>query len=292
MFQESIDRQLEYNQGKNLFYKGIIHSLKFSPETIETISRIHELDMESENRLLEYLTNRIIQEFCKTNQYYTFDKHAREGLREIYAGLVADIKSGKSPVDSVSKDHYKKLIRWLLESNPFAAKIYGTEDETVESVVCSEYSTELQLEILQLDISLIVEPVLDIGCGKKGSLVLYLRQNGIKAFGFDRFAVDNLYLANSDWFGFEFEEGKWGTIISNLGFSNHFKHHHFRKDGNFIGYAQKYMDILGSLKIGGSFFYAPGLPFVEQYLDEDKYQLAKQNIGGYDFESIKIKRLK
>jgi len=52
------------------------------------------------------------------------------------------------------------------------------------------------------------------------------------------------------------------------------------------------MDILSSLKIGGNFHYAPDLPFVEQYLDRDKYQLTNRNIGNYEFRSTIIKRIK
>jgi len=49
---------------------------------------------------------------------------------------------------------------------------------------------------------------------------------------------------------------------------------------------------INALKLGGSFHYAPDLPFVEQYLDKNKYQLAKQSVGSYEFKSTKIKRLK
>jgi len=153
-------------------------------------------------------------------------------------------------------------------------------------------SENLLIEILQIDLDQIIEPVLDIGCGKQGNLVLFLRQNGIDSYGFDRFAYNNLALSNSDWFEYKFEKDKWGTIISNLGFSNHFRNHHFRNDGNFIDYAKKYMDILSSLKIGGSFHYAPDLPLVEQYLDKDKYQLTRHRIENYEFKSTRINRLK
>lgn len=44
MFQENIDKQLEYNKGKNLFYYGIINSLRFTPETIDAIGEIGKTD--------------------------------------------------------------------------------------------------------------------------------------------------------------------------------------------------------------------------------------------------------
>jgi hypothetical protein len=86
--------------------------------------------------------------------------------------------------------------------------------------------------------------------------------------------------------------GKWGTIVSNLGFSNHFKHHNLREDGNYIEYGKKYMDIIRSLKVGGRFHYAPDLPFIEFYLDTRQYQIDKFDIGEFDFKTTVITRLK
>lgn len=288
---KKIDKQFEFNKGKNLFYNGMLKSLRFSSETLKAIEKIDGIDKEAENLLIDYLTNRAIQEFCKMNQYYTFDKSARACLRNLYADLFANIRSRNASIDSIAEKHYEHLINWLQETNSFAEKIYATKDDTIESVACSEYSPDLQMEILQLDLKNIIEPVLDIGCGQQGSLVVYLREMGIDAFGFDRFAYRKPFLHNSDWFEYKFEKNAWGTITSNLGFSNHFQHHHFRNEGNFIGYARKYMDILGSLRTGGSFHYAPDLPFVEQYLDTNKYQLAKCSIGDYAFQSSQVKRL-
>ncbi len=290
--QDNIDQQFEFNQGKNLFYNGILNSLRFSQETLDAIENIDLIDSDSENLLIDYLTNRAIQEFCKINQYYTFDKQAKLMLRNLYVDLFTNIKSHEYSINLIAAKHYDNLIKWLQETNSFAEKIYNSKGELIESVACSEYSPELQMEILQIDIENIIEPVLDIGSGRKGNLVLYLRQKGIEAYGFDRFAYNNSFLTNSDWFEYEFEKEKWGTITSNLGFSNHFQHHHFRNDGNFIVYAKKYMDILNSLKIGGSFHYAPDLPFIEQYLDLEKYKLMKENVCNYKFKSMKIERLK
>lgn len=292
IIQDNIDQQFEFNQGKNLFYNGILNSLRFSQETLDAIENIDLIDRNSENLLIDYLTNRAIQEFCKINQYYTFDKQAKIMLRNLYVDLFTNIKSHKYSINLIAERHYENLIKWMQRTNSFAEKVYNSKGELIESVACSEYSPELQIQILQIDIDNIIEPVLDIGCGRQGNLVLYLRQKGIEAYGFDRFAYNNSFLSNSNWFEYKFEKGKWGTITSNLGFSNHFQHHNFRSDGKFVDYAKKYMDILNSLKLGGSFHYAPDLPFIEQYLDLDKYKLMKKNVGDYGFKSIKIEILK
>ena len=290
-FQDKIDKQFEFNQGKNIFYNGIVDSLRFSPDILNAIEKIDLIDPDTENLLIDYLTKKAIQEFCKTNQYYNFNKNSSSNLRSFYIDLFANLKSHKTSIDSIARNHYESLIKWARESNSFAEKIYNSKGKIIESVACSEYSPELQIEVLQIDFNKLSEPVLDIGCGKQGSMVFFLRQNGIDAYGFDRFAFNNSFLSNSDWFDYKFIKEKWGTIISHLGFSNHFRHHHLRNDGNFIDYAKKYIEILNSLNIGGKFYYTPDLPFVEQHLNNDKFHLTKNSIGNYEFKSSTIKRL-
>lgn len=290
-FQENIDRQFEFNKARNLFCSEINSSLRFIPETILAIEKIEKIDTTSKNMLLDYVTNKTIEEFCRVNQYYSFNEKAKKDLRKIYANLFLSFRKRKYPIDVIAKTHYENLVNWLRETNPFAEKIYLSKDEIIDNVACSEYSHTLQIEILQIEINKIKSPVMDIGCGMQGNLVTHLRENGIEAYGIDRFARNDPFLIKSDWFEYEFGKNKWGTIISNLGFSNHFKHHHYRNDGDFIMYAKKYMDLLNSLKIGGCFLYAPELDFIEQYLDESKYQITKRSVGRYDFNAVKVKRL-
>lgn len=292
LFQENIEKQFKFSQGRNLFNSGSKKESHFIPGTLNAIEKLSELDTASENVLIDYATNRALEEFCRMNQYYTFDIQSKGSLRDLYTALFSAIRNNPSELDSIAEWHLTNLKNWLSETNPFAAKLYESKAEIVEPVACSEYSPELQIDILQIDLETITGPVLDIGCGKQGTLVRYFRCLGIEAFGFDRFVNNELYLTNSDWTTFEYGTEKWGTITSNLGFSNHFNHHHLRNDGSFIAYAKKYMEILNSLIIGGSFYYAPDLPFIEQYLDKEKYQLTKRNVGEENLSSVKIKRLK
>jgi hypothetical protein len=90
---------------------------------------------------------------------------------------------------------------------------------------------------------------------------------------------------------YNYGDQQWGTIISNLGFSNHFRHHNLRNDGDFVTYAKTFMNILQSLRLGGSFFYAPDLPFVEKYLDKTQYTLFKNTLSDSNFMSAQIKKV-
>jgi hypothetical protein len=291
-FKDNIDKQIESNQGKNLFFDAPDQTLRFLQETIDAIGRIGDIDKDYENILIDYATDKTLQEFCRINQYYSFNKAAINDLRKIYIALFSSIRDKYSSIETISEDHYQNLKLWLKKTNPSAEKTYLQQDLIIDPVACSEYSADLQIHILQIDISRLVEPVLDIGCGKKEHLVNYLRKAGFEAFGLDRFSKHSKYFIKADWLDFEYGMGKWGTITSNLGFSNHFNHQHYKEDGNFISYAKKYMDILNALKIGGCFYYAPDLPFIEEYLDRSKFQVIKKNIENYNFKTTIVKRLK
>lgn len=290
-FKENIHKQIESNQGKNIFLDKP-EIFRFKAETISAISNVNELNSDSERLIIDYAVEKAIEEFSRINQYYSFDKKSKRELRTIYSDLFVNIRTGNITIEEISNNHYKKLKEWLKKYNPFAEKIYLNADYNVESVSCSEYSSELQIEILQIEITKLKEPVLDIGCGKQKNLVKYLSEKGIDVYGIDRFPFTDNNLYNSDWLDFEYGVEKWGTIVSNLGFSNHFKHHNLREDGNFIEYGKKYVDLLRSLKIEGRFYYAPDLPFIEQYLDSKQFKIDKNEIGKYDYKSTIITRLK
>jgi hypothetical protein len=290
-FKKSIDKQIASNQGKNLFPEGATQTLQFIQGTKNAIETAGDFPEEQVNVLIDYATDKALQEFCRVNQYYTFNSGSRQLLRDKYAELFLNIRNKKVSAESIREIHFRNLQKWLQQTNPFAEKLYLLIEEELKPVPCAEYSAAFQLEILQLDLSRIPEPVLDIGCGRQGNLVKYLRGEGIEAVGFDRLPDDLTYLTSADWSEYDYGTSKWGTIISNLGFSNHFHHHHVREDGDFLKYAKTYMEILRSLKPGGCFHYAPDLPFIEVYLSSDLYQLSNQSIVKESFKSTKVKRL-
>ncbi len=289
-FLEKIDKQIKFNQGKNIFL-DTLELFQFANETIQSRSNVNALNSESQQVLIDYATNKTIEEFCRINQYYSFNSTAKNKLRKIYSALIYSLQDKTILTDEISKNHYGKLKSWLKESNPFAEEIYINANKNITPVACSEYSSELQMKILHIDMKHLAQPVLDIGCGKEGNLVKYFLKLNIDARGIDRFSFLDNTLINSDWLEFNYGLEKWGTIISNLGFSNHFKHNDLREDGNYLDYAKKYMEILKSLKIGGRFHYAPDLPFIEIYLDKKQYKIDKYEIGEFDFNTTAITRL-
>ncbi|MBI2393519.1 MAG: class I SAM-dependent methyltransferase [Deltaproteobacteria bacterium] len=145
-------------------------------------------------------------------------------------------------------------------------------------VLCSEYSPSLQLSLLSLDPQQLAEPILDLGCGEHARLVEALRAQGKEAFGVDRLATHGPWVAQEDWFGYRLEPARFGTIISHLGFTNHFLHHHLRGSDEAFRYARRYMEVLRALAPGGVFAYAPGVPFVEQHLPGAQYVVRRHEI--------------
>lgn len=288
-FIESIDNQIEFNQGKNIFLDKV-DFFQFAEETVKAISNIDMLDADSKETLIDYATDKAIEEFCRINQYYSFDTKAKNDLRNIYSELFESFQTKGSSIENISKNHYDKLKEWIRESNSFAEKIYKNDNQRVIPVACSEYCPDLQINVLKIDIEHLLQPVLDIGCGNKGYLVNYLKNKGFEVIGIDRFKFSTPYLISADWLEYDYGNEKWGTIVSNLGFSNHFNHHNLREDGNFIGYGKTYINILNSLKVGGCFHYAPDLPFIEKYLDTNQFDLRKCEISEYDFKTVIIKK--
>ncbi len=139
IFQNKIDEQFEFNKGKNLFYRGIVDSLCFSPETLKTIGAFDFIDSVADSTLIDYITNRAIQEFCKMNQYYSFDKQAHENLRLLYVSLFTNIKNHNATIESIAEKHYENLIKWLNEY--FGAKCTMISEQSVQLI--SEQSVQL-----------------------------------------------------------------------------------------------------------------------------------------------------
>jgi hypothetical protein len=285
-----IDLQIESNHGGNLFCKDFFDTMKLSPLTFDVFqnSKLVESELSS---LVDYTAEKVLQELCRVNQYFSFSRNDVFSLKHLYRDLYQIIRQKKNSANNVSRYHFYNLRNWLEKTNPFSNVIYQHRGTTLEAVACSEYNAALQKEILCLDKIQLLEPILDIGCGKNGSLIKSLINDNFDAHGIDRFSIDLPNFEKADWLSYNYGINKWGTIVSNLGFSNHFVHHHLRNGGNINQYAKKYLEILQSLKIGGSFCYAPDLPFVEKYLDKNKFLIKIYDIKNTRFKTTVIARL-
>jgi len=289
-FQNLIKQQLQHNQNKSLFYELKNEQLILSPSNLTFNVLIRKANDISDfiqtaykddtlRHLINYMADKTMNLFISVNQFLNFSTQKHYELRKIYTNLVEKVcmivnkkETYPQDVEQLLNSHYKSLQRFLLESNGNEIfKKYRNSPDLPE-IKCAEYTSEFQMKLLGINLSTIKEPLLDVGCGKQASFVTFLKDHRIEAYGLDRGVQSISGVSQVDWLDYNFLPDTWGTIISHMAFSNHFMHNHLRQDGDYETYAEKYMEIVRSLKIGGSFIYAPSLPFIEEVL-------SKANIG-------------
>ena len=186
--------------------------------------------------------------------------------------------------------HYPEISRWLATLYPQEFRKRLRFAPIVGHVVYEEYSAQLQIDLLQIDVVHLKQPVLDIGCGSQANLVRYLRSRGTEAFGFDRrLEIRESCLQEMDWFEYPFEDASWGTIISNMAFTNHLNYAYLHDASQFEQYSVKMKDILESLSVGGRFYYAPSLPIVENGFSTERYKVKRERTINDIFVSIVTK---
>ena len=208
------------------------------------------------------------------NQFLTLDEQATAQLaalchRAIHDSLAAlaatadagELRTRLGEVLAQLRAALAELVRARLGDSP-------------RDVTCGHYSPALQLEVLGLADTTLADPVLDIGCGVGAELVQALRSRGHDARGIDR-DVPAALGESADWLRYPYGVDRWGTVISHLGFSLHFLHHHLAGQPSAYTHAEVYMQVLRSLAPGGVFAYAPGLPFIEAMLPRDRYRLTR-----------------
>lgn len=283
-FESLIEQQVHHNQSKSLFYEDVNDQLVLCPskETIDFLKRrSHDIVkfLQSAHvagtipQLTKYISEQTISLFMKVNQYLDFSREDQLRLQGLYSDVLYRVylvgkrkEISNQDIKLLFSSHYKNLQVFLLDSNGQEIFKKYKASSNVFEIECSEYTPEFQMKILNIELPTIKPPLLDIGCGQQANFVHFLRKNAIESYGMDRNVqnIDGFYKAS--WFDEKLTPNTWGTIISHMAFSNHFIHHHLRSDGDYEKYAEKYMEILKSLKLGGSFIYAPSLPFIEQVL--------------------------
>ena len=294
---EQIVQQVQFNAKRNLMASAAAAGFDFTADTKQLIEEMaqKQWDEPTKNKLIDHTVKVVLASFYEVNQFYYFDASAAAQLRLLYVQLLNEIEAlDAASIDfsSLRDQHFTRLQQWLLHHYPDAKLLYPEGMPFIERpVVCAEYSAATQLQVLGIQEATLVEPILDIGCGKEQHLVNYLQQKGLQAFGIDREVPPTAFTFQASWLDFSYQPNYWGTIISHLGFSNHFWHQHLRQGGLFLPYAATYRRILESLKKGGSFYYTPHLPFVEPYLDPVAYDVRAKQVESTPFKTTIITRL-
>lgn len=285
------NEQFAIHKNSNIFCKD--KSLNFSNETNLQISllrnNLKEMSMKEIEQLSKHYRNTFVKCFCNVNQYSHFTKKEEEDIEKIYQYLLSDLMCLDKSLKDVEQAHYQRINTFIKSTNIHIYQLNHNHDELAKNFICEQYSASFLKKLLNLEIIDIQEPILDIGCGQDGKLVQYLQEQGLNAYGFDRFAQAN-HIYKGDWFTFSYGQKKWGLIISNLSFSSHFLYHHNHRELIANHYAKTYMKILLSLKNGGMWIYAPSIPFFEELLPEEQYKIKRIKIHE-DFSKTTIIKL-
>ncbi|MBK9924730.1 MAG: hypothetical protein IPP66_05485 [Anaerolineales bacterium] len=228
------------------------------------------------SKIVSFAANELAKRLLSVNPYLELNSSQIEKLEGIYRRTWQEMRRTGNIKITLMDIHYPELSKWLASLYPSKFQKILKTVPVVGSVVYEEYSAELQLELLGIDIYDIQQPVLDIGCGGQANLVRYLRSLGLEGYGVDRHLdVHGSYLTEVDWFAYRFERGAWGTIISNMSFTNHLNYAYLHDVSQLERYLLRMKDILSSLFIGGCFYYAPSLPFVEDKLSINEYRVER-----------------
>ncbi len=207
-----------------------------------------------------------------------------ELLYDVYLDDVAAIVARPRTLEEIDRRLRAAIRNHLHALRDFVAALDAAHRNGPASlldrpVVCEEYAPRLQLAVLGLDPAEMLEPILDVGCGHDGALVRHLRALGLEAYGIDRLVgADQPELHEADWLAYPYGISRWGTVISHLAFAHHFLFQHHYRYGAPEVYARVYMAILNALLPGGAFYYAPGLPFIEDLLPAGAYSVRRRQV--------------
>jgi len=274
MSEDPLARQMEKNRDLNLLFRDLHSVLEVDEAFARTLESWKDrglagMDLEEKIRTAAGGTLEILYQ---VNQFIRIPPSGRHELEALYRQTWEEV--GTEPIREVIGRHFFRLSRWIGGYYPPDFRRILESRPRIGRVVNREYTPELQISVLGFRPEDLAEPILDLGCGSRGLLVRHLREQGKQVLGVDR-TVENGSpdLLQGDWLAYPLEPESWGTVISHLGFSNHLIHvlHHRKEE--LLVYLERYRDILNSLVPGGSFYYAPGLPWIEEHLDPREYEV-------------------
>ena len=258
-------------------------------DLITTLSRQNFWsDRTPTSEIADFTLDNVTSYLYSRNQFLDIDPVRKSKLGSYYVDLYTSIQNILTHLSerAAIKKALENYLDWHISRlGDFVTALYpethrqNNIGQHLPEVVCAEYSSQLQLYLLGIEVEKLRDPVFDLGCGHNGTLVHYLKRKGIKAHGADRHAPPGSDFTSHDWFNINIQPCSWGTVLSHMAFSLHFIHHHLRKDGHPDKYARYYMRILKSLKIGGCFIYTPGLPFIEEHLPASTYFVERKMIS-------------
>lgn len=261
---------------KNTEYKDL-----FENEYREKI--INAMNTDEYTKVMNKLAKSFMTNLAKGAQTNRFTQKDCNEILDIYHKLIEDISNFDMSYEKIALEHFVRVRNFI---NDFTTK----SDDDKEKL---SYSPEFILKVLNVNLDDVNGKVLDIGCGKKGELVNFLRNKGIQAYGIDMNCEDSDVLEQEDWLQKEYPKDTYSLITSNLSFTKYFNQANLEEqnDEECIEYAQAYMKILHSLKVGGKWHYVPAVTFIEELLPEDEFEVVNSFVND-NVMRTEVKKLK
>jgi len=273
---EAIQAQLAVNKDTNLLYSNLKAVAKVDQQFIKSIEHATQqsLDEDEIEQQAEFAARECLRTIFQLNQYLHIPSTKRVELKQLYIDSWQQIADNRDIEKTLTTFHYPRLQAWLTSLYPpqFLPAFQATR--VIKPVLNEQYSPAFQLDLLGIDLAQLKQPILDIGCGSQGRLVRYLRKKGFLAIGIDRMIdYDSDFLFEIDWFDYDFKRESWGSIVSNIAFSNHYRYIRRYESETSPLYACLYANILVALEVNGVFYYAPPAPDLEKDLSTADYTL-------------------
>src|SRR5512138_1108476 len=291
-----LQQQLDRNQTKNMLYAQFGQIIEIDPDFLAALEKLLASDSKSfsepaRREAASFAAETLIKRLYTVNQFVQVSEQKKHELEEIYLHTWQQIIETKNIQAALLDRHYPDLTDWIASLYPPSFRRHLRDVPTVGQVVCEEYSPLLQIDLLRLDVQTLKQPVLDLGCGSRAGLTRHLRALGIEAYGIDRqIEKEGPYLQPVDWLEYSFEPDRWGSVISNMAFTNHLHYGNHHDRAQLELYLQKFKEIVESLKVGGSFYYAPDVPFIEERLAADTYRVERFDVVR-DIQATQITRV-
>lgn len=288
--ENAIQRQLAVNRSKNLLYARLEQSMELESGFLNALQVEASQSEIPPDEAVTFAVQSFLDRLHSVNPYLQISGAKIAELERIYHQTFRYIKQSGEICSTLKAYHYPSLARWLGPLYPPEFRQSLRASPVVSEVVYGEYSAELQVELLGLDVAHLKPPVLDIGCGRQAHLAKHLHTLGLDVYGIDsRLETRAPYLKQADWFDYVFETEKWGTVISNMAFTNHLNYAYRHDSTQLQAYLLKAREIFASLTPGGSFYCAPGLPFIEDRLPRKHYRIVRRQPTSGIFVSVVTK---
>ena len=282
---KALQRQLNLNEGKNLLHAEVGHLLEMDEIFLAALEELvsnpkEQVSSDKLESLAENAAASFASKIYTVNQYIQIDRHARESLKRIYIESWQKLVETQQIESTIRNHHYPRIKAFVEAVYPESLSSGLRSAIELGRVPSSEYSAELQTGVLRLEPKTLKEPILDIGCGAEGNLVRFMRSQKLEAYGIDRLIRNKTgYLIEADWFDYEYGLSKWGSIISNLSFTNHLAYALRHDHAKVPQYLRTFSKVLDSLSEGGTLTFAPAVDHLEKHIDRRQHRIEQWQIS-------------